>query len=443
MTSKIVQPQSHRDPQRFKGHNSSEEANRFQDNVVADIHELATAVNAVHSRLISFAGERDAEVAFLKREVADLRNSFIYREHTFSKAGLRIDREIDFHNTKGFIIPSSLTDKKIATFNSRFGEFYLPANAIENKFYNLSLRTTEIVLPSDLVVETSNKFDKSDGNGIQDYEKGGKLSETDPKNAFNGINEKSWIRSVEFPLESNVDVVEAQLDVVVPAGASDRANLIEIIPFPEGSMDITLIATSPDLSTAFTTIDNFKEESNAIAKRYHFTPRNISQIRIRIRSKNWREINGKKVFTYGLQELGAKHVDYVKEFIDGDVFGDNVTHVVKIDPPRNHRFNKIFRIDPNPVFFDEDVNSRHIRLRISTTPDFSGTIWDSNIHTPPQTGVVGGIATGSAIVLYAIYTLKYVESTASTLSTIFSAGTTPYQRSLGLVFSATPTNANL
>ena len=440
--SDIVQPQSNRDPQRFRGHNSSEEANRFQDNVVADIHSLSAAVNAVHSRLVSFAGDRDAEVAFLKREVADLKSTIDYREHTFGKAGLRIDREIDFHNTSGFIVPFNLSAKKVATFNSRFGEIYLPANAIENKFYNLSLRTTEIVLPSDLVVETTNLFDKSDGEGIQDYEKGGKLSETDPQNAFNGINEKSWIRSVEFPLESNIDEVEAQLDVIVPAGASDRGNLIELIPFPEGSIDVTLLATSPDLGSSFTMVDNFKETNNMIAKRYHFTPRNIAQIRIRIRCRNWREINGKKVFTYGLQELGAKHIDYVKEFVDGDAFGDNVTHIVKIDPPTNHRFNKIFRIDPKPFFIDEDINSRHVRLRLSTTPDFSGVFWDSNIHTPPQTSVTSGISTGSALAVYALYTLKYVSSTASTLSSVFSAGTTSYQKSLGLVFSATPTNAN-
>jgi len=440
--TKIIQPLSTRDPRRFRGHNSSEEANRWQDQVVTDIVALSSGLNAVHSRITAFAGERDSEVSFLKRRIADLEERLAYREHTFGKSGIKIDRFIDFHNTEGFIIPDTLSQAKVATFKSQFGEVFLPANAIENKFYNLSLRTTEIVVPPDLVVVSTSKFDKSDGEGIQDYEHGGSVTETDLTNAFNGINDKAWIRHVSFPLESDVDQVEVQLDVVVPAGASDSANLIEIIPFPEGSLDIMLVATAPNMGASFVTVDGFVEKNNASATRYHFSPRNIDQVRVRLRCRNWREINGKKVFSYGLQELGAKHVDYVKEFTPEDKFGDNITHMIKIDAPVNHRFDRIFRIDPRPNFFTENVSSRHVRLRLSTSPDLSGMFWDSNVHNTPQLGIGDGIGAGAASSIYAIYTLKYVESGAVGVYQVFPPGTTAYQRGLGLVFKAIPTNAN-
>jgi len=442
METKIVQPQVTRDPLRFRGHNSSEEANRFQDAVVYDVHNLSTAVNTLNSKIISLSGERDSEVSFLKRRLADLEERFAYREHTFGKAGIKIDKYIDFHNTKGFYISPSLSALKTASFKSQFGEVYLPATAIENKFYNLSLRTTEIVLPPDLLVDTTSQFDKGEGDGIQDYENGGIASETSPLNAFNGINEKAWIRHVTFPLESDVDQVEVQLDAVVPAGASEHANLIEIVPFPEGSCDITLLATSPSIGSSFVSVDNFEETNNATATRYHFTPRSVDQIRVRMRCRNWRELNGKKVFIYGLQELGAKHINYVKEYSTDDNFGDNVTHIVKIDAPRDHIFTKLFRIDPYPNFFNEDLQYRHIRLRLSTTPDYNNVFWDSATNIAPQLGVVAGITMGGSSTIYAIYTLKYVDSISTGAIQVFSTGTTSYQKGLGLVFSATPTNAN-
>ncbi|RMG74280.1 MAG: hypothetical protein D6710_01820 [Nitrospirae bacterium] len=439
---KIVQPSVQRRPARYRGPFSSEEYNNFQDQVVHDIRNLAGAANANASKLSRALNDVYSENQYLKRRVAALTADNEYREYIAGKGGVKTERFIDFHDTSGIIIPSNISADKVAEFSSQFGEISLPVNAIENKFFNFSLRTNEVINPPDFSVSVTGVFDKADGRGLVDYEPGGVIKHGEPKNAFNGINELVWTRQVIYQRESDVDSVEVQLTANVPAGIFSEANVIEIIPFPEGSVDITDISTAPDLGSGFVQIDNFQPINNATAKRFHFSPRNVEQVRIRLRCRNWREINGKKVFTYGLREFGLKLVDYVKAFDPDDTFGKNPTAIVEIKAPRDHTFNSIYRIDPEPNFLLEDVNSRHVRLRLSTTPDFSGIIWDSANDIPPQLTISNPLNAQSASTLYAIYTFKYVESSGG-YNSPFSIGTSPYARGLGLTYLPLPTNANL
>lgn len=438
---KIVQPSVKRNPGRKRGPFSSTDHNNFQEEVVRDIIDLANATNTNASKILQAMTQMYAENQYLRRRIDALEESRDYEEFAFGKQGLRTHRYINFRESEGVTFPTTLAADKAASYKAQFGELSLPLNAVENKFYNFSLRTREIVVPDDFTYEVTGQFDKGDGKGIQDYEKGGTVSKGDAKHAFNGIDETVWVRKVTFPLESDVDEVEVQLTATVPAGISAKANLLELVPYPEGSIDVTEISTAPDLTSSFTNIDGFEEKNNIISTRYHFSPRNVDQVRIRIRCRNWQEIGGQKVFTYGLRELGLKLVDYKKSYKVPDAFGDNYTAVVKIDAPKSHVFSRIYRIDPEPNFLLEDGDSRHIRLRLSTTSDFSGVFWDSEINVPPQLISIDGTTVSSAASIYAIYTFKFVDTTGG-YNSPFYVGATPWARGLGLIYGTTPTNAN-
>lgn len=437
----IVSPQVQRRPARFRGPHSSEDYNNFQDQVAHDIVDLAGGVNTNANKIVRALNRTYSENLYLRRRIAALEEARDYREFVFGKQALNTDRYVDFHEADNIIFPTALSADKAASYKGQFGELSLPINAVENKFFNFSLRTREVVVPDDFSVDVTGLFDKVDGKGVQDYEKGGTVTQGDPKNAFNGINETEWVREVSFPLESDVDEVEVQLTAVVPSGISAQANLMEVVPFPEGSVDVTELSTAPDVGSAFSLVDGFAEKRNLVSTRYHFAPRNVEQVRIRLRSRNWREIDGKKVFLYGLRELGLKLVDYKKEHTAQDAFGDNYTAVVQIDAPRNHNFTTLYRVDPTPNFLSEDADSRHIRLRLSTTQDFSGVFWDSATQIPPQLGVTSGVAMSAATTVYAIYTFKFVDSSGG-FNSPFYVGATPWQRGLGLMFLASPTDAN-
>ena len=176
-------------------------------------------------------------------------------------------------------------------------------------------------------------------------------------------------------------------------------------------------------------------KNNAQVHRYHFAPATIEQVRIRLRCRNWREIDVKKVFTYGLQELGLKLVDYNKNFIEDANFGENITGMLKVEASQGNVFDTIYRIDPSPNFLLEDAGSRHVRMRLSTTPNFIGEIWDSKSNQAPQDAGNIGISAQGSNVLYAICTFKFVSDSGG-YSSPFSIGTTPYLRGLGLTYSS-------
>jgi hypothetical protein len=438
---KIVQPMTTRRPARKRGPLESAKYNTFQDEVVQDVINISTAVNSNASGIRSLANQLASDNAFLKRRIESLEEAMDYKEFIFGKIGIKIDRYIDFHDTSNFISLSTISSAKLAPFKGQFGEVCLPANSIENKFYNFSLRTNEIIVPDDLTVEITGIFDKLEGTGLQNYESSGKVSPGNPINAFNGLNELQWVRSISLPLESDVDQVEVQMTVVVPAGVSSRANLLEIVPFPEGSVDITMLATAPDLGSTFTSIDGFTEKNNLTSKRYHFPPRAVEQVKIRLRCRNWREQNGKKVFTYGLQELGLKLVDYKKEYDSADNLGNNYTSVLRVAAPEDHSFTTMYRLDPRPNFFLEDAARRHVRLRLSNTEDFSGVFWDSDVHAPPQLVGSAGVGMPAAETIYAFFTMKFADGSGGR-SSPYSVGTTPYLNGIGMLFTATPTTNN-
>lgn len=439
--NKVVQPTVQRAPARARGPFSSEDYNNFQDQVYDDIQNLSEVINVLNNKLVKILNTMESDTQSIRGNIDSLSERLNYREMVLGKAGAKIDKYLDFHDTSTIIFPTNLSSSKRAEFKAQFGEIYLPANSIENKFYNLSLRTNQIVLAPDFSVTVTNTFDKLDGNGTRNYENGGDVNPGTPEYAFNGINELSWVRTVTFPLESTVEEVECQLTIAVPSTVSSQANLIEIVPYPNGTVDLLELSTSPDLSSSFTSIDNFEAINNFQANRYHFSPRDVEQIRIRLRSRNWRDINGKKVFMYGLQELALKLVDYNKTSIVDSNFSDAITAVVKIDAPNSHVFNTLFRLDVFPDFFLEDAGNRHVRLRLSKTPDFSNIIWDSNLHVLPQHNANGGTSLGGASSLYAIFTLQFVKSSGGYLSP-FPVGTSPVIKGLGIFFSATQTDNN-
>ena len=431
----MVQPTTKRQPARFRGPLSSQDYNDFQDSIVHDITNISTAVNTNANKIVNALFQMSSENAYLKRKIEVLEQEVNYRQFNNAINGDKTSQYFDLHNSSIIYNSTSVNFANTASYAARFGEFSLPSNGTENKFYNISLRNGIVVIPSDLVVEVTNNFDKLDGQGAKNYEHNGTVNTNSPLNAFNGMNDNAWVRTVTFPITSNIQEVECQLTVAVPAGISPIANLTEIVSFPEGSVDILEISTASDLGEAFTNVDNFTEQINLKSKRFHFSPRSVEQVRLKLRSKNWSEINGKKVFTYGLQELGLKLIDYSKTHEKGANFGKNITGIIKLNAPGGQKYRTLYRIDSDPGFLDDTSQESHVKLVLSSTPNFIGSVWNSSIHSLPQNQGSGGINISPTEVLYGIFELNFVDNTSG-LDTPFLNGTTPWVNGLGLTFQS-------
>lgn len=433
MDSKVVVPLTESQPARHRGPLNSQDYNKVQEAMIADIQNISNVVNSLNARLSRNFTVLQNENSYLRRLVDSLKNQQMYSEKVSSHLGTLASRFIDFSDTTGLSFPDGIIDTRSAFLSSEFGEVTLPTNATENKFYVTSLFNNKIVTPGTLRVSVLGEFDKKDGEGLVNYEKGGIVYSGVPENAFNGLNDSYWIRKVVFPLDSRVDEVECELTVIIPEGSSSEANVLELVPFPNGSVDVLELARASDLGDNFTRIEGFVPTNNLVAKRYHFSPVPVDQIKIRIRQRNWIEEDGKKVFYYGLQELGLKLVDYDKAYTQGAVFGSNNSFVVKVASPDGYSFNKLFRIDPSPNFLLEDMSNRHVHLRIGLSSEISnGVIWDSDSeYTPQQSNVP--IVIGSSV-FYVFIELNFVESSGGNLSP-FPIGTTPFMNGVGFAYN--------
>ena len=433
METSIVKPTVVERPAKFRGEINSSDFNDTMGELIHDVANLCNSVNYLSNRLERALLTQFNDTSFLRRLVDSLKNQQIYVEKVAGENNFLASRFIDLSDTTGITFPGGQNDNFSAMLSSEFGQATLPVLAIENRFYTTSLKNGRIIPAGDLTIRITGTFDKSDGAGLVDYEKGGIVSEGKPEFAFNGSNQNFWIRKVTFPLDSKTDEVECELVVQVPDGPSSEANLIEVHPFPNGSLDLLELATSSDLGNAFTRVPGFSPQDNINPHRYHFSATTVEQIKIRLRQRNWVEENGQKVFYYGLQELGLKLVDYDKNWTPGSPFGSNHTFIVKMSAPDGFGFANIFRIDPEPNFLLEDSGKRHIHLRISTSADFNGQLWDSDSQLPPQ-NTSQAIVASSSPVLYAIFELNFVSDSGGS-SSPFPIGTTPYVDGLGLSFN--------
>lgn len=429
---KIINTTSVRRPARFRGQLISADYNDSQEEIINDIQQISSVVNSLNSKLTRSVLILNNENAYLRRQVDALRRQQDFTERSSARVGSTVHRFVDLSNTENITFPNGLDDSRSAMLAAEFGEVTLPPNSIENKFYVTSLANGKIVSPP-INVTVLGAFDKGEGEGLSNYERGGKVYEGVPENAFNGINDLYWVRKVEFPIDSRVDQVECEMTVTVPEGSSSNANLIEIVPFPNGALDITELATASDLGNNFIRVSGFVPTDNFVARRYHFPSTVVDQIRIRFRQRNWIEENGKKVFYYGLQELGLKLVDYDKQFTPGASFGTNNSFIVAIPAPQGTIFRNISSILPSPNFFTEDFSKRHIHIRLCNSLDFSnGIIWDSDSNVPPQQSAASIPA--NTEILYAFIQMNYVKESGGVLSP-FAIGTTPYLNGIGLSYT--------
>jgi len=429
---KIVNPITVTDSVRYRGILNSDSENDFREMAANDIQDLGKAINTLYSMILRSNSINHNESAYLRRQIGSLIQQREWEDSAKASLGFTSHRYIDLRDTKGVLFPNNDTDQFSAMVNAQFGEATLPANAIHNRFFSTSISTGRVVVPADLVTKVTSIFDKGDGEGLVDYERGGRVTVGKPENAFNGNNQSFWVRRVEFPLDSRVDQVEVELTVDVPEGGSSKANVIEIYPYGNGSMDLQSVSTSADSSDTFTSLAGFTATNNITFKRYHFPVQRVERIKVRLRQRNWITENGKKVFYYGLQELGLRLVDYDKGYTSGATFGKNHTFVVQLDAPTDRGFLNLHRVVPEPNFLKEDAGNRHVRLRIGTDSTFTTWLWDSDSNQAPQDSGTA-IALGSAGTLYLGYELRFVATSGGSISP-YSVGTTPFINGTGLTY---------
>jgi len=142
---------------------------------------------------------------------------------------------------------------------------------------------------------------------------GGTVKENDVYNAFNGDNESYWQRMVSYdianaPLEEDV-IIEIELPQHLVNNL--YINTITVHPHPERGIQIKNIEMH--YQNAWQTIQGFHQSDISAIDTEEFSPRKkfyfpsvpVQKLRVTLVQKNPLDINGKKVFVLGAQEISV------------------------------------------------------------------------------------------------------------------------------------------
>jgi hypothetical protein len=440
----------------LRGPTSSKKLNDSNDQIVSDLHGLNNMMSAIESRMEEMFNVLYDESRFLRRRVNSIELLERSRNLINGRNGIRLFHSqtmYDISNLGFFGGDISLRPQVLPIY----GLATLPNNAVEQKFFTNSIYNGEVIVPEDLVVEVTNTFIDPGSSTATNHEPGAiEIRPGEPKNAFNGVNRSYWVRTVIYPGDSDVTEVQVQLTVTLPSQNNTLSNIMVIHPYPLGSVDILEISTSPDLTSSFTQLSHKDAPTtqssinNSRELMYVFQPQDIDQVRIKIRQRNFVLENGKKVFRYGLQELGLALMDFEKqtsrldlnEWI-GQSDVNNISFINEVKAPTNFFFTAVHYFSSDPNIELEEAGDRHVLYRIyDSDPSTSSAmeLWNSNEPFPqnmsPSVGQQITLA-GTVTSLFVVTSLRYVH-TSGGINSPYPTNTAPYVKGFNLEYSVAP-----
>jgi hypothetical protein len=386
-----------------RGPTDSEDFNAFQDGAVTDLGTAIAEINALtakveETRAIRFLESADERVR-IERATADrvVRNIFD------AAAGDPITTVVDFGGFTGpdyEINYGGLAEARRARLDPVHRQVTLPYNAVVNRVYGVSTTTGLPVLPGTIETEV-----------VGYNESGGTVVSGTKKYAVNGMNQDYWRRRVRFPIESDVDYVEATFQVNLPTLHTSYVNMLSIHPFPQGWVDVTEIKYSTTTSDPSIDLSGFTAVNSVGFRRWHFPEVAMTSVRIRLRTKYFVEENGFKVFNLGLQELLLQLVDFDRTANAGSgplapATGNGI--VTKIDAPAGYTFDQITRFYSNPTWATGAADNK-VYWRIYADASLTDERWSSWSDPTPQDTPVD-LSTDGLSSIYVVLTLEWDDS---------------------------------
>jgi len=425
-----ILPQVERFNVRYRGKLESGPMNKFAEQVMADLRTLADQGNVNAQSIVHAFHVMQHETDVARQFALETRETLKMQRRVHALMGMRVPHWVDLHDGSDLsFVPESSISKRAAV-STQYGQATVPMNAVESRLYALEILAEGTVVPNTLSVTTTGIFDKQLGDGLTNYEDGGTLEETDPKNLANGNNRSYWRRRVIYPLESDVTEVEVEVTIDVPESANIHANVISAHPYPLGNVDITGLWISPDKTGSFTAVPGFSETRGAGKERWFFPDQKVAQLKVRLRQRNWFEENGRKVFEYGLQELGVFLVEWDKDYDENAAtLKDNHSFVAELHAESGFKFYQMYGFYSDPDWTLEPSDQRHLHFTIAQDPDGASVLWDSDVNVAPQNSQ-NPIDLGGNTTIYVITTLNWAETVG--VGSPFQVSTTPFINGFGL-----------
>jgi len=397
-----------------------------------DLMILARQGNINASAILNYARVLQKETDTARQTGLVQKEQLDFMHRVLTKQSLRTGIWYDLHETANVFFLDGSDISKRASVSGQYGQATIPMNAVQSKTYSIRLLAEDGISQLEVLSSATGVFDKQLGDGVTNYEGGSEtptIEETPQSNATNGNNLEFWRRRIIFPLESDVSEVEVELTITLPSQSDLKANVLYVHPYPLGNVDVVGMWVSPDLTDSFTQLTGWSDVEGATKTRWYMPAQNVSKVKVRLRQRNWFEDNGRKVFEYGLQELGVQLVEWDRHYDSDGQLADNHSFVTKIQAPTGTVFHKLHGFYTDPNYLLEAAGSRHLHFVVSTDPNGAVQLWNSDRSAAPQS-LETALDLGLSTELYVVTTLNWAETVG--VGSPFQALTPPWLSGFGM-----------
>lgn len=343
---------------KFRGPTSSQDYNKNEDDKYLDLLELYRQSNTnlqrlTESHLIVLAENRAANnyinmlekrLVEMEKKVAALGGSAPYKT-TLTQTAFVQDMKIRYPNISQENADASM--RCDVDLHHRYAT--IPLISQIPKTHVVNEKNGEVVVPNELGV----KVGRSNA--------GGEVVDNNLYNCFNGDNESYWQRTVTYDLLSCPDEEDVVIEVELPSHLVNNLyiNTIQLHPHPERGVQVKNIEIL--YQNAWQQIAGFTQQDITAVNSNEFTPRRkwffpsvpVNKIRITLVQKFPLDINGKKVFVLGAQEIGV----FLSLFETG---GGTILTPIEMDNSVAYDIESIEHVFLNRNAFSFDKNLDHL-----------------------------------------------------------------------------------
>lgn len=392
-----------------RGQSDSNDLNSMQDLLVTDVHKLATELNATDSSLAKALQILVSETRAAREEIERLKQVHVQEAKLLAALNQDILYVNAWRRTKDLVWSSGGTTIPVTRrmrVDTSYGQATIPFNNTADRLVYRSFDTDKLLMNPDVAVEVSAVSETGALKTVAGI----------PASAFNGINESYWVREVLYDPKEDVAAVECQLDVVAPSAQISNANMLVLHPYPVGIADIVEILYSTDGSTPTLVLgaDNsiYPDSlsfpiNNAPFLRMVFPPLAITNLRVKLRQRNFANRDGYKSFQYGLQELALRLIDYDTLGVGVDDPNPAVGHsiITEVQCPDSYRFKFITGFWSTPQY-KTGAGGWPVYYRIYTDAALSNLVWQSFVDATPQ-DVYVDVSASATGTLYVVASAAY------------------------------------
>jgi hypothetical protein len=316
-----MQPISENNPNLHKAPSTSAEFNRIQNRLHYDLVQLFNIANRHNVQIKDNMDILIRENFFLQNKINELGMALekIKTDMTYKEQGLQKQQIIKSMYSRNGIVTGKPLDANVDTL---YGIATIPdADKVSKTSYMTD--DQKVIIPSSLrvsILESNNTQKIDTETGMREY-----YSISDPYllQAFDKNNNTFWVRTSQFPDESNVSEVYGCMTINLPLDILNNVyvNTLTLNPYPEYSLTIADVwykgydGTRYRLPNYPTTKDSSNKDVPVAIKDagkllFSFPKTEMTEIQIYFSQPYWFANEGKRDFVYGFQDIGVEYRSY-------------------------------------------------------------------------------------------------------------------------------------